>query len=60
MTRQAKDSPETKAFLDEIAAVSRKHGMAISHQDGHGAFIIEWYAERTIEWLMEADDGRTA
>ena len=58
MTGLAKESPETKAFLDEIASVSRKHGMSLSHEDGQGAFIVEWHHQSNIAWLMEAFDGR--
>ncbi|MEK7214101.1 MAG: (5-formylfuran-3-yl)methyl phosphate synthase, partial [Chloroflexota bacterium] len=34
-------SPAVLAFLADIEAVYRKHGMSISHEDGHGGFIIE-------------------
>lgn len=50
--------PEVDAFLAEIEAVCRKHGMTISHEDGHGAFLVEPMSERNLEWLREARDER--
>lgn len=50
--------PEVDAFLDEIEVVCRKHGMSISHEDGHGAFIVERFHEFFVEWLRNADDAR--
>lgn len=32
--------PDVETFLNEIDEVSRRHGMSIGHEDGHGAFII--------------------
>lgn len=49
------DMPDRmKDFLDEIHSVCMKHGLSISHEDGHGAFIIEDYNERNIDWLFNA------
>lgn len=45
---------EVKDFLDEIESVCRKHGISISHEDGQGAFILEKFNERDMEWLKEA------
>lgn len=53
----AKDSPRARAFLEAIAALSREHGLSLSHEDGQGAFIVEPLAERNLEWLMDAFDG---
>lgn len=41
-------------FLKEIENVCKKHNMSISHEDGHGAFIIEKFYESNIKWLKEA------
>ena len=49
------DMPDRmKHILDEIHSVCMKHGLSISHEDGHGAFIIEDYNERNIDWLFDA------
>lgn len=42
----------TAAFLRELAALCKKHGRSISHEDGHGAFIIEEFSRRNIEGLF--------
>ena len=46
-----------RKFLEEIDEVCRKHGLSISHEDGHGAFIVEKYNESNIDWLFEAYKG---
>ncbi len=46
-------------FLQEIAFVCKKHGFSISHEDEHGAFVIEAHDEAKIEWLMGAHIGRS-
>jgi hypothetical protein len=65
--RWSKDSmemvevPEVDAFIAEILSVCKKHNLAISHEDGHGAFIIErGYSDVNAEWLQQAMffDGR--
>lgn len=33
-------SPQVKAFLADLVALYDKHGLALSHEDGHGAFIV--------------------
>lgn len=45
---------QIKTFLDEIESVSKKHGLSISHEDGHGAFMIEPFSQDNIDWLKEA------
>lgn len=47
------------AFLKEIAAVSKRHGLALSHEDDQGAFIVEEYDASLIEWLSDASTGQT-
>lgn len=36
-------SARVRAFLDEVEALQEKHGLEISHEDSHGAFLIETY-----------------
>ncbi|QXN69904.1 hypothetical protein MAWWA_93 [Bacillus phage vB_BspH_Mawwa] len=45
---------KVEKFLEEIEKVCRKHNMSISHEDGHGAFIIEKFDEFNISWLKGA------
>jgi hypothetical protein len=49
------DMPERmKKFLEDIDLVCKKHDLSISHEDFHGAFIIEEYDEYNIRWLFNA------
>ena len=45
---------EMKEFIDEIIKVMKKYNLSISHEDSHGAFIIEKYEEYNIKWLKDA------
>jgi hypothetical protein len=54
------NAPKVDAFLDEIAKVCRKHGLSISHEDGHGSFVIEAFHNDLEEWLRDAAIGETA
>ena len=50
---------EAKEFLEEIK-VSNRYNMSISHEDGHGAFVVEPWSEDNAKWLgaaMENCDG---
>ncbi len=46
------DASEKMAdFLNEIEETCKKYGLSISHEDGHGAFLIEEYDSNNIERL---------
>jgi hypothetical protein len=57
--RVVAESKKIDEFLEEIKNVSKKHGLSLSHQDAHGAFLIEDYDERYTSWLAEAHIGTT-
>lgn len=40
-------------FLNEIDLLCQKYGYSLSHEDGHGGFIIEKYNENNIKWLCD-------
>lgn len=49
------EDPRIDAFLADLVAVCRKHDLSLSHEDGHGSFLVrpsfdEFYAK----WLSEA------
>jgi len=43
-----------EAFLNELEALYLKHGLALSHEDSHGAFIIQPYEPSLVEWVRDA------
>jgi len=45
-------------FFDAIEAVCRRHNVSISHEDGHGGFIIEAFDSDNMDWLRAATDDR--
>jgi len=48
---------KVKNFISDIIKLSETHGLSISHEDGHGGFIIEVFNEHNTEWLSNAHDG---
>jgi hypothetical protein len=44
-------------FLDGVLELCKKHKFSISHQDSHGAFVIEKYNKAYSEWLLHASDA---
>lgn len=52
-------NPKIDAFIEEIISVCKKHGMSISHEDGHGGFEIEEYDDDLSDWLRNASDEIT-
>ena len=54
-TRTVRNMPESmRKFIEDIDLVCKKHNLSISHEDYHGAFIIEEYDEGNIKWLSHA------
>ena len=54
------EDPKVDAFLEDILTVCRKHHLLLSHEDGHGAFLICEYSEGDPDWLRHADIEKTA
>lgn len=50
------ESEKVDAFLNELIAVSKKHGLCIGHEDIHGSFLVHEYTEENAEWLLAASD----
>jgi len=48
------ESTTVDQFLEEVAAVCRKHRLSIAHEDCGGAFIVAEFDESNIDWLMAA------
>ena len=56
---QKVENTKVDAFLAEIWAVCERHGMALSHEDGNGAFEVVSIGDPGCDWrawLMEAHD----
>jgi hypothetical protein len=51
------ESPKVEAFLAEVVEVCKRHGLALSHEDGHGAFEVVDLAAGDLDWLMDAFDS---
>ena len=49
-----RDEKEVAAFVAEVIAVCRRHGLAISHEDHHGAFEVVPYNDHDVAWLERA------
>lgn len=47
--------PRLRTFYKELDTLCRKYNFSISHQDYHGAFIIEDYNEENMIALQEAE-----
>ena len=46
--------PYIEAFLDEYAALCEKHSLTLSHEDGHGGFVLEPFDQSNIDWVRAA------
>lgn len=54
------ENPKIDAFLAEVRAVCERHGLAMSHEDGRGAFEVVNIKDGDLEWLMAARDATRA
>ena len=42
------------AFIEDVIAVCKKHGLSIGHEDTQGGFKIAPYDEGNIDWFRDA------
>lgn len=47
-------SERIEAFLDDIQEVFEEHGLALGHEDWHGAFLIFEFDEEFVDWVRGA------
>lgn len=52
-------APEAVAFLKEIDDICKKYNLSISHEDEHGAFVLEKYDDLLAKWLFGAFYGKS-
>ena len=50
------EDPKIDAFLEEIWTVCERHGLGLSHEDGHGSFLVVSIEKADRGWLMNAND----
>ena len=49
------DDHHVDEFLKEIVEVCKRRGFSISHEDGHGSFVIRrGFDQHLADWLSEA------
>lgn len=41
-------------FINEVVTIMKKYNLSISHEDSHGAFMIENYDEYNVERFRQA------
>lgn len=41
-------------FLTEILTVYSRYGLSLSHEDGHGSFIVDGPSQHNMAWLLDA------
>ncbi len=56
---QVKTEAEVQEFLNDLEELCRRHDMSLSHEDGHGSFIIENYSEFNLKWVRSAARSNT-
>lgn len=56
---QTNQTPRVRAFLEAVVKLSREHGLSISHEDGHGSFLVIEHDPYNDEWMSEASDDTT-
>jgi sugar phosphate isomerase/epimerase len=50
-------SERVVGFLRELVALEARYGLALEHEDSHGAFIVRPLTDEAVAWLMDAFDG---
>lgn len=45
---------KVEAFKEAIAQVCREHGLSISHEDQHGAFLVDNWSKVLEGWWLDA------
>jgi len=54
MKKFKKPTKKVILFLQDIEEICKKYHLSISHEDGHGSFIIEKYSDYNMQWLKDA------
>lgn len=54
LKQEVKSPRRVEEFLIEVVELCRLHNVSISHEDMHGAFVIDEFKVENLEWLMDA------
>lgn len=54
------ESDRIDAFVADIVATCKKHGLSISHEDGHGGFIVDALNQKLVDWFCAASVTKEA
>ena len=50
----SKKEVNTEGFYNELEILFKKYNLSISHEDDNGAFILEEFDEKNLDWLKNA------
>lgn len=54
MTYISASDKEQEEFLIELEQLCKRYSISISHEDGHGSFILTQYNELDMNWIKAA------
>lgn len=52
--RRTLNETNISAFMDGYEALCKKHKLSLSHEDGHGAFLIQDFDPENVKWVRNA------
>lgn len=52
------EMPDVDAYIEELIAVSEKHGMSLAHEDTQGSFVVQDVDVLNFQWLRLASVER--
>jgi len=47
------DTQKKESFIDDIVKIYKKYNLSLSHEDAQGAFKIEKYSDKNVDWIKE-------
>jgi hypothetical protein len=53
------ENKKIDSFMEDLFKLYEKHDLSISHEDGHGGFIIEKMSDENVRWISYASIGKS-